>query len=323
MIESISQERKLPNRLIIVAEYPLSNLPFDVLLTQPATDYNKAVADGLPLMFKYALSYSYSANLLWEMRFLNKKNGQKGISAFAPAFPKTMNADNSYMNVALKNSFPFLTNLPNAKEVQNIGNNAQLYINEKATKDAFKDACRNSNVLHIATHCIVNYTNPDFNYISFSQNSDTLNRNALFYLKDLYANPMPLDLAVFSACQSAIGKEIKGEAPLSMARGLAYAGVRSFITTQWFVNTDKNADFYKFFYAELAKGTPKDVALQEAKKQFINYAEGNSDPYFWASMILIGNTEPIDFEGDSNNLWWAVLAAAIVGGGFFFWRKRK
>lgn len=323
LIETIAKEKKLPNRLIIVAEYPLSNLPFDVLLTQPATDYNKAVADGLPLLFKHALSYSYSANLLWEMRFLNKNNGQKGISAFAPAFPKKMNADNSYMNLALQSSFPFLTSLQNAKEVQNIGNNAELYLNDKATKEAFKDACRHSNVLHIATHCIVNYTNPDFNYISFSQNSDTLNRNALFYLKDLYANPMPLDLAVFSACQSAIGKEIKGEAPLSMARGLAYAGVRSFITTQWFVNTDKNADFYKFFYAALAKGMSKDVALQDAKKQFINYAEGNSDPYFWASMMLIGNTEPIDFQANRNDFWWAILGLTIVVSGFLFWRKRK
>ena len=323
LIETVANEKKLPNRLIIVAEYPLSNLPFDVLLTQPATDYNKAVADGLPLIFKYALSYSYSANLLWEMRFLNKNNGQKGISAFAPAFPKKMNADKSYMNLALKNSFPYLTSLQNAQEIQSIGNDAQLFLNEKATKEAFKDACSHSNVLHIATHCIVNYTNPDFNYISFSQNNDTLNRNALFYLKDLYANPMPLDLAVFSACQSAIGKEIKGEAPLSMARGLAYAGVRSFITTQWFVNTDKNADFYKFFYAALAKGTPKDVALQEAKKQFINYAEGNSDPYFWASMMLIGNTEPIDFQGNRNDFWWAILGLTIVVSGFLYWRKRK
>ena len=321
LIETIEKEQKLPNRLIIVAEYPLSNLPFDVLLTQPATDYNRAVADGLPLIFKHALSYSYSANLLWEMRFLNKNNGQKGISAFAPAFPKKMNADNGYMNLALQSSFPFLTSLQNAQEIQNIGNNAQLFPNEKATKEAFKEACRHSNVLHIATHCIVNYTNPDFNYISFSQNNDTLNRNALFYLKDLYANPMPLDLAVFSACQSAIGKEIKGEAPLSMARGLAYAGVRSFITTQWFVNTDKNADFYKFFYAALAKGVPKDVALQEAKKQFINYSEGNSDPYFWASMMLIGNTEPIDFQANSNDFWWAILGLTIIVSGFLFWRK--
>lgn len=323
LIETIEKEKKLPNRLIIVAEYPLSNLPFDVLLTQPATDYNRAVADGLPLIFKHALSYSYSANLLWEMRFLNKNNAQKGISAFAPAFPTKMKADNSYMNLALQNSFSFLTNLQNAQEIQNIGNNAELFVNEKATKEAFTEACRHSNVLHIATHCIVNYNNPDFNYISFSQNSDTLNRNALFYLKDLYANPMPLDLAVFSACQSAIGKEIKGEAPLSMARGLAYAGVRSFITTQWFVNTDKNADFYKFFYAALAKGMPKDVALQEAKKQFINYAEGNSDPYFWASMMLIGNTEPIDFQSSRGNMWWAILGLAIVVSGFLFWRKRK
>ena len=324
LIESILQEIKLPNRLIIVADYPLSNLPFDILLTQPATDYNKAVTDGLPLMFKYALSYSYSANLLWEMRFLNKNNGQKGISAFAPAFPKQMNADNNYMNVALKSSFPFLTSLQNAKEVQNIGNNAQLYLNEKATKEAFKDACRHSNVLHIATHCIVNYTNPDFNYISFSQNSDTLNRNALFYLKDLYANPMPLDLAVFSACQSAIGKEIKGEAPLSMARGLAHAGVRSFIATQWAVNTHKNADFYPFFYELLMTGTPKDVALQKAKQQFIDYGMGNRDPSFWASMILIGNTEPVDFQGiEQSNIWWLLLVGLALLVAFLVWRERK
>ena len=324
LIAPIVRVKKLPHRLIIVAEQPLSNLPFDLLLPQPAQDYAKAVADQLPLVFNYALSYSYSANLLWEMRFVNKTNGQKGIAAFAPAFPQKMNPDMAYMNLPLQKSYPFLTNLPNIREIQNIGNRTHLYLGDQATKQAFKEACRQNNVLHIATHSIVNYANPDFNYISFSQNRDVLDRDQLFYLKDMYANPIHLDLAVFSACQSAIGKEIKGEAPLSMARGLAYAGVRSFITTQWLVNTDKNADFYPSFYDAIAKGVPKDIALQQAKQHFINQADGNNDPYFWANTILIGNTQPIDFLSDSSHTRWYLfdaLAAAFAA--FFFFRKKQ
>ena len=324
LIEPIAKGKTLPPRLIIVGEGPLSNFPFDVLLTQPANDYPKAVADKLPLMYKHAISYSYSANLLWEMRFTNKTNGQKGIAAFAPAFPKEMYPDTGYMNLALQTTYFSLRGLQNVKEIENIGHKAHLYRNETATIEAFKEAAKHQNVLHIATHCMVNYTNPDFNYISFSQNSNILDRNALFYLKDLYSNPLPVDLAVFSACQSAIGKEIKGEAPLSMARGLAHAGVRSFIATQWFVHTDKNADFYPFFYELLMTGTPKDVALQKAKQQFIDYGMGNRDPSFWASMILIGNTEPVDFQGiEQGNIWWLLLAGLALLVAFLVWRERK
>jgi CHAT domain-containing protein len=321
LIEPIAATKKLPPRLIIVGEHPLSHLPFDVLLTKPATNYSQAIKDMSPLIFKYALSYSYSANLLWEMR-KNKTHGRKGIAAFAPAFPRKMLADTTRLGLPLKETFAGLTTLPNAAEIQNIGHESKLYPNKEATKNAFLAACQTHNAVHIATHSMVNFTNPDFNYISFSQNGDSLDRDALFYLKDLYVNRLPLDLAVFSACQTAVGKEIKGEAPLSMARGLAHAGVRSFITTQWLVTTDKNAEFYKFFYDALAAGKPKDIALQEAKTLFIGWTEANEDPNFWASMVLIGSSEPIDFQPTGSHLWLWLMGALILVGGFFFWRRR-
>ena len=56
------------NRLIIIPDAPLNNLSFDALLvtSSPGNIVKQVDAEHF-LVFKYAISYCFSANLLWEM----------------------------------------------------------------------------------------------------------------------------------------------------------------------------------------------------------------------------------------------------------------
>jgi hypothetical protein len=60
----------------------------------------------------------------------------------------------------------------------------------------------------------------------------------------------------------------------------------------------------------------KDEALQKAKLFFIHQDKrANLLPYYWADMILIGNTEPLRFRTGSKMSWLipAVVVVLLMG----------
>lgn len=50
----------------------------------------------------------------------------------------------------------------------------------------------------------------------------------------------------------------------------------------------------KLFYANLAEGMQKDVALRQAKVSFLKSTDKiRRDPFYWAGFVLIGDTAPV------------------------------
>ena len=116
-----------------------------------------------------------------------------------------------------------------------------------------------------------------------------INLSELLFVKDLYAQHWQgLDLIFLSACQTASGRFMEGEGNISLARGMAYAGVRSLATTLWNVPTAAKSKIAPAFYTHfLQESQPKDVALAEAKRSVARQYH----PKDWAGIILIGATE--------------------------------
>jgi hypothetical protein len=78
------------------------------------------------------------------------------------------------------------------------------------------------------------------------------------------------------------------------------------------------------FYEHMAKGTSKDLALQQAKIDFIdNYKSLYSHPYFWASFIYLGDDQALGLEAKSTAfpIWLGALALVLILFGFIFWRR--
>ena len=46
-------------------------------------------------------------------------------------------------------------------------------------------------------------------------------------LHDIYNLNLPAELVVLSACQTALGKEVKGEGLLGLTRGFMYSGAKA------------------------------------------------------------------------------------------------
>lgn len=77
-----------------------------------------------------------------------------------------------------------------------------------------------------------------------------------------------IDLAVLSACQSALG-DASDEGPAGLVRGLKKAGVRTVVATLWEVDDQSATQLMAYFYAALSRrpGDGKTAALETARRR--------------------------------------------------------
>ncbi|HRH51592.1 MAG TPA: CHAT domain-containing protein [Panacibacter sp.] len=295
--KTLFQPLNLPKgRVIICSDNFL--LPFEALYTD--------AKNGHFLIQDYTFSYAYSATYLLK-RFTDFP-AKDNFIGFAPvSFQK-------YLDVPdLKNS---ATALANSADYYN---NNLLLIKNDATKNNF--------IQKIAGYTIVNV----FSHAS----ADSSDKEPKLYMQDSTINLSELQLlntkpatklVVLSACQTNVGKNATGEGIYSLARGFTAAGIPSIAATLWNADEDMIYEISANFHKYLSQGMSKDSALQKAKIDFIK--NNNSEkalPYYWANMVLIGNTEPLKLLPDQNTqwLWIAIVSGTVLAFATFILLKRK
>ena len=138
---------------------------------------------------------------------------------------------------------------------------------------------------------------------------------------------MRTQLVVLFACNSGVGKAVKGEGIFSLARGFAAAGIPSTVSALWEIDNQASYILAEQFFKKLANGEPSDVALQKAKIEMINdYGRDYELPYYWAGAVLIGKADLYRPSGaksflTGNILLWGV-AFALLGWVLTFTKRR-
>jgi CHAT domain-containing protein len=98
---------------------------------------------------------------------------------------------------------------------------------------------------------------------------------------------MDAALVVLSACETALGREILGEAPVSIAQEFLRAGARSVVATLWKVPDTSTALLMREFYRQLLdERRPPEDALKLAQ-QHLRAQPRWSDPHYWAGFQLV------------------------------------
>lgn len=161
--------------------------------------------------------------------------------------------------------------------------------------------------------------------------SDSIQKEPLLFLSDsvIRLSELPLlqrpaaQLIVLSACQTNAGRTAAGEGIYSLARGFAAAGIPSVAATLWQADEQSIYTITAGFHKRLAEGMDKDQALHDSKLEFIRTGDRyHSLPYFWANMILVGNTEPLLLDHSRRfSLWWLADLALLLTV-FFLFRAR-
>lgn len=306
------------NRLMIILAGNLGFLPFEALLTEgfQGNDYKK-----MPYVLNdYAIGYCYSATLLYEMQIKAHKP-DKIFLGFSPEFKKNVTLEGKY------NFSPLEHSREEVKEVFDlVGMMGVIFDGVAATKQNFQENCEDYCIVHIATHGVMNLENSENSFLAFSEVPDS-NDNELLYVRDLYNMHLTASLVVLSACETGVGELYASEGIASLARGFSYAGAKSLITSLWAVNDYATAEIMKKLYENLKKGMTKDVALRQAKYDFIQSADDfAAHPFLWSAFIQIGDEAPLPSpdkkEPTSPYIFWIAIAMIGLmggGGGLFVW----
>ena len=144
-------------------------------------------------------------------------------------------------------------------------------------------------IVHFATHGLINNQHPDLSGIVLSLvDEQGRTQNGFLRLYDIYNLKLNADLVVLSACQTALGKEIKGEGLVGLTRGFMYAGAPRVVASLWRIDDRATAEIMKRFYTGMLKdGLRPAAALRAAQISMLNDKRWQS-PHFWAAFTLQG-----------------------------------
>ncbi|HXH24024.1 MAG TPA: CHAT domain-containing tetratricopeptide repeat protein, partial [Vicinamibacterales bacterium] len=145
-------------------------------------------------------------------------------------------------------------------------------------------------IVHLATHGVFDAASPGFSGLVLSLvNERGEPQDGFLRLDDIYNMRLDADLVVLSACQTALGREIRGEGLVGLARAFMYAGAPRVIASLWQVSDFATAELMKRFYrGVLTEGLPPAAALRAAQLEMSRDRRWAA-PYYWAGFVLQGD----------------------------------
>ncbi|MCG2419934.1 CHAT domain-containing protein [Aequorivita sp. F47161] len=305
-------------KVIIIPDGALFNLSFETLTPSKIKSYKELVTNSL--LAKHSISYNFSLLLLNEDK--KPKMFAENFVAFAPGFTKKMKSE---YRIAITDSVTsdvaYLTLLSQPSSVELAENYSKIFdgisfLNENSTKQIFEANAGEHKIIHIGTHAESNNVSPEFSRLIFakknSRNED-YDENSL-YTFEIYNTNLSSNLAILTACETGKPTYQPGEGMISLAHAFNYAGSESILTSLWQIDEESSVKIIQNFYDNLAVGMTKDEALRQAKLNYIATAKGRTvSPQYWAGMVLIGKTAPIQLQHGFNPIWWWVFGLLAIG----------
>jgi CHAT domain-containing protein/tetratricopeptide (TPR) repeat protein len=144
--------------------------------------------------------------------------------------------------------------------------------------------------VHFATHGVLNTEQPDLSGLVLSLVDESgRSRDGFISALQVFNLKLPAELVVLSGCQTALGKEFRGEGLVGLTRGFMYAGARRVLASLWQVNDRATAELMKRFYQHMlgAKRLTPAAALRQAQLELMKDPRWRA-PYYWAAFTLQG-----------------------------------
>jgi CHAT domain-containing protein len=144
-------------------------------------------------------------------------------------------------------------------------------------------------IVHFATHGLLNSERPEWSGLVLSQVDEAGRRQDGFLrLHEIYNLKLPAELVVLSACQTALGKDIRGEGLVGLTRGFMYAGAQRVVASLWQVDDLATAELMGKFYKGMLQGRLRPAAALRAAQIEMFKTKRRQAPYFWAAFVLQG-----------------------------------
>jgi CHAT domain-containing protein len=143
--------------------------------------------------------------------------------------------------------------------------------------------------VHFATHGLLDTERPGLSSLVLSMvDAQGKAQDGFLRANDIYNLKLPAELVVLSACQTGLGKDIKGEGLVGLTRGFMYAGAARVVVSLWSVNDKATSELMTKFYEKMLKqGERPAAALRAAQVEMWKQKQWQS-PYYWAAFTMQG-----------------------------------
>lgn len=271
-------------RLAVVADGPLEYLPFAALPRER----------GLPLVAAHELIMLPSASALVAQRaaLATRAPAPRLLAVFAdPRFQAETDAPAARTRADAFAPLPGTRREAEALIALAGREHVTLATGAAAARDRVLDgALAGHRIVHLATHGIVDSRLPVQSGLMLARYDAEGRPQAGFLdLNDVAGLELDADLVVLSACDTALGREIRGEGLQGLTRGFMQAGARSVAATLWRVPDRATAEFVRRFYAHLLQTGATPSAALRATQQEMRAERRWRDPHHWAAFTLQGD----------------------------------
>ena len=343
-----AREQLTHRRIIVVPDGVLNYIPFQIL---------PSPADNEPLVASKEIINAPSASILGELKqqAARRQPAAKVLAAFGdPVFASEVTAskdtNENQEDIATARWHSTLRHLelsggrfdPAAvaplfyakhelRSLRDIAGEGALIVSDyAATREQFLSTdLTNYSILHLVTHGYFNPATPESSgFVLSTTDRQAKNLKGFVELRDIYELRVPVLLVVLSACQTALGKDIRGEGLLGLTHSFMYAGASSVVASLWNVEDGATAELMKLFYTNMLRdGMKPSEALRAAQNSIRQRPEWRS-PYYWAGFTLQGDPQIIrpktEVRSDGFVLQVGIVIGLLVflGLGWWFLRRR-
>ena len=293
LLAPVASERLAKSaHLIIVPDGPLWDLPFQVL---------RPVGDGSCLIDRVAVSYAPSASFVEQVRQSGVKPDHEQPGKSATGMRLLAMGNPSLGGDAQKNPAATLMGdafapLPAAEdEVRELARmygeaESDTFTGGAAREEVFKREAPRFDILHLATHGLLNNENPLYSCLLMAQTDLASGEDGLLEAREIMGLHLHARLAILAACETARGKAGAGEGQLGLSWALLVAGCPASVVSQWKVDSRSNVDLMLELHRQLRAGKPPDEALRQAVLA-LRKTPGYNQPFYWAPFIVVGDGE--------------------------------
>jgi CHAT domain-containing protein len=143
--------------------------------------------------------------------------------------------------------------------------------------------------IHFATHGFLNSLHPELSGIVLSMVDEKgTAQDGFLRANDIFNLKLPAELVVLSACQTGLGKEIKGEGLIGLTRGFMYAGAPRVVVSLWSVSDAGTSELMTRFYRAMLKDKMRPAQALRAAQVSLLKEKRWGQPFYWAAFTLQG-----------------------------------
>jgi CHAT domain-containing protein len=180
-----------------------------------------------------------------------------------------------------------------AREVRTIGRlygaeRSEVRIGARASETAFKRDAPRFDVLHLATHGVVDDRAPMFSALALAAGGKDGGDDGLLEAREIAELQLTARLVVLSACDTARGRLEAGEGVIGLSWAFLASGVPALVVSGWKTDSAATERLMVGFHRGLLAGLSPAEALRRSEVALLHDAR-YAHPYYWAPFAVVGD----------------------------------